>query len=160
MKLLHTMPPKHRPKKASSQVPAAPKQSINWPALRPLVPESELALDAALPGQIITIRNFWSTKLCKDYVTFLSSLPLTTTPGKPKKGDAVRVNDRFQIDDPTFAERLWSETALKNLILGVSENDGLGLDGSQLRELWGGDVVRRRSCVHSCISDRICIGRP
>jgi hypothetical protein len=69
----------------------------------------------------VTITNFWTATLCKNYVSFLSSLPLTTTPGKPKKGDAVRVNDRFQVDDPAFAERLWSGTALKNLVLGLTE---------------------------------------
>jgi hypothetical protein len=83
----------------------------------------------------------FTAKLCKDYVSFLSSLPLVTTPGKPKKGDAVRVNDRFQIDDPDFAERLWSQTALKNLILGINENGSLGLSDAERKELWGGDVV-------------------
>ena len=80
--------------------------------------------------------------LCKSYVSFLASLPLTATPGKPKRGDAVRVNDRFQIDDPLFAERLWSETALKDLVTGAIENAGLDMDNPQQRkELWGGEVV-------------------
>ena len=47
---------------------------------------------------------------------FLSSLPLTTTPGTPKRGEAVRVNDRFQIDDPQFARLLWEQTPLKQLV--------------------------------------------
>lgn len=108
----------------------------NWPAFTPLVPEADLVLQQVLPNQIITIPNFWPAALCKTYVSFLSSLPLTTTPGKPKKGDAVRVNDRFQIDDPAFAENLWSQTALKNLVTGA-----LGLDEKQRHSLWGGDVV-------------------
>lgn len=123
------------------QKPSTAAIAPNWPPFAPLIPESDLSLHETLPGQIVTIPNFFTATLCKTYVSFLSSLPLTTTPGKPKKGDAVRVNDRFQIDDPAFAERLWSGTALKNLVLGASENDGLGMSEPQRRDLWGGEVV-------------------
>lgn len=92
-------------------------------------------------GQIYTISNLWTASLCKSYVTFLSSLPLVTTPGKPKKGDAVRVNDRYQIDDPAFAQRLWSETGLQALITGSAEHGTLDLTETQRRELWGGEVI-------------------
>lgn len=119
------------PKKKSKTEPPPPTKSTpNWPAFSPLVPESDLTLQHVLPGQIVTIPDFWTATLCKNYVAFLSSLPLTTTPGKPKKGDAVRVNDRFQIDDSAFAELLWSSTALKSL---VTEADS--------GELWGGEVI-------------------
>lgn len=62
-----------------------------------------------------------------------------TTPGKPKKGDAVRVNDRFQVNDEEFARRLWEETGLKDLILGVAEGageEGEGMSESERDELW------------------------
>jgi hypothetical protein len=118
-----------------------PAATPNWPPLQPLVPQSDLSLQEVLQGQIVTIPNLFTSTLCKTYVSFLSSLPLTTTPGKPKKGDAVRVNDRFQIDDPVFAERLWSSTALKNLVLGVNENGGLAMDDEARQELWGGEVI-------------------
>lgn len=117
------------------------QQSPNWPPFAPLVPTSDLSLQERIPGQIITISNFWPAKLCRDYVSFLSSLTLVTTPGKPKKGEAVRVNDRFQVDDPLFAERLWSETALKNLITGQDDDNGLQLDDAQRETLWGGEVI-------------------
>ncbi|OCL04671.1 hypothetical protein AOQ84DRAFT_399985 [Glonium stellatum] len=113
----------------------------NWPAFHPLIPESGLTLHEVLRGQIVTISNFWTSTLCKSYVSFLSSLPLTTTPGNPKKGDAVRVNDRFQIDDPAFSSRLWNSTALQHLILGINEDDGLDLTPDARRKLWGGEVV-------------------
>jgi len=141
------MPSRKKGKPAPSPNPAAvnerPFQSTpNWPSFAPLIPESDLSLQLSLPGQIVAIPNFWTATLCKTYVSFLSSLPLTTTPGKPKKGDAVRVNDRFQIDDPAFAERLWSSTALRKLVLGAAGDDGLGLgDEARRRDLWGGDVV-------------------
>ena len=139
------MPPRKKPVtgKPFGEKPGLDQKlaTPNWPAFQPLVPESDLALREALAGQIVTISNFWTSTLCKTYVSFLSSLPLTTTPGKPKKGDAVRVNDRFQIDDPAFAERLWSGTSLKDLVLGTSENDGLGIDEAHRRELWGGHVL-------------------
>ena len=140
------MPPKQKKGKGDSSKPAASTPPVarpppNWPPFAPLVPESDLALREVVPRQIVTLPNLWTAALCKNYVSFLSSLPLTTTPGKPKKGDAVRVNDRFQIDDPAFAERLWSGTALKNHVLGIAEDDGLGLDHAQRKELWGGEVV-------------------
>lgn len=139
--------PKAKRASASSAVaPASGTRTINWPLLRTLVPAEHLELDHALPGQIVTIRNLWPAKLCKDYVSFLASLPLTTTPGRPKRGDAVRVNDRFQIDDPAFAERLWRETGLKTLVLGGSGDDGdTTLSDGELRELWGGEVVSNAS---------------
>ena len=135
-------------KKASPDTTTGPPESTqptqqppNWPAFSPLVPEADLAVEELLPNQIVTIPNLWTASLCKTYVSFLSSLPLTTTPGKPKKGHAVRVNDRFQIDDAAFAERLWSETALKRLITGTAEEGALRLSNDQRKELWGGEVV-------------------
>ena len=80
--------------------------------------------------QILVIRNLFTASLCRSYINFLSKLPLTTTPGKPKRGDAVRVNDRYQIDDAAFANRLWSETALEELILAHDD-----------QALWGGAVL-------------------
>ncbi|KAH9878286.1 hypothetical protein J1614_003503 [Plenodomus biglobosus] len=125
------MAPKKKAKQDAASKPVAPSPSTpalpNWPALDPLIPEVDLALDERLPGQIVTIPNLWTATLCRKYVSFLSSLPLTT-PGKPKRGDAVRVNDRFQVDDPAFAMRLWSETALSALVSARSD-------------LWGGQVT-------------------
>lgn len=144
------MPPKKKAKSDPSTKPttsnaltqSTSRQPPNWPALHPLIPASDLSLHELLPNQIITVPNLWTATLCKTYVSFLSSLPLTTTPGKPKKGDALRVNDRFQLDDPAFAERLWSGTALKGLVLGTAEEGTLALTDAQRRELWGGEVVR------------------
>jgi len=52
----------------------------------------------------------------------------------PKKGDAVRVNDRFQVDDPDFASSLWNSTGLKELVLreDVEQED---------EKFWGGEVL-------------------
>ncbi|KAL2223270.1 hypothetical protein M432DRAFT_44525 [Thermoascus aurantiacus ATCC 26904] len=123
------------PKKDAEQKPQPP----NWPPLRPLVPASDLTLESLLEDQIYIIRNFFTSTLCKNYVSFLSSLPLVTTPGKPKKGEAVRVNDRFQVDDAAFAETLWSSTALKELVEGSLRDS----DGSQatMRKMWGGEPL-------------------
>lgn len=63
---------------------------------------------------------------------------MTTTPGKPKKGEALRVNDRFQINDELFANRLWVETGLRELICGGDDEDGEeeGLSREEREELW------------------------
>ncbi|KAF2767645.1 hypothetical protein EJ03DRAFT_315419 [Teratosphaeria nubilosa] len=139
------MPPRQtqQSKKAAStttHTSEPPKQQPpNWPKIHPATPTSDLSLQVLLQDQILTIPQLWTTTMCKTYVKFLSTLPLTTTPGKPKKGDAVRVNDRFQVEDPAFAERLWRETGLEELV----RNPVLGdeLDETTKKALWGGDVL-------------------
>ena len=88
----------------------------DWPALSPLVPTLSLAIDPLVESQILLIHNLFTSSLCARYISFLSSLPLTTTPLTKSKDLAVRVNDRFQVEDAAFAEMLWSQTALKQLV--------------------------------------------
>ncbi|MCJ1308640.1 hypothetical protein MMC25_002293 [Agyrium rufum] len=107
--------------------PSAKEVKPDWPALQPLKPREDLSLDTVLDDQIVLIHDLFTSTLCRNYVSSLSKLPLTTTPGQPKKGEALRVNDRFQIDDPDFAERLWSSTGLKELL-------------SQSGKDWGGEL--------------------
>lgn len=129
------------PKGKKRDTPAGPtverRVLPNWPVFQPLLSPLDLTLEQVVPDQIVTIHNFFTSTLCKTFVSFLSSLPLTTTPGKPKRGDAVRVNDRFQVDDAAFAERLWSQTALKELVTGESA----GNTGEERKLLWGGEAV-------------------
>lgn len=132
------MPAKAK-KSAAVAAPAAPILKPNWPPFKPLLPTSDLSLEVVAPNQIVTISNFWTSTLCKTYVSFLATLPLSTTPGKPKRGDAVRVNDRFQVDDPDFARRLWAETALQEIITG--EAASLAGEGNNPSERWGGEVI-------------------
>ncbi|KZF19598.1 hypothetical protein L228DRAFT_285546 [Xylona heveae TC161] len=148
------MPPKGSKRKDTAPASSAKSATTtiakstarpNWPPLEPLVPNCDLSLSTLVENQIITIPNFFTASLCKTYVSFLSSLPFLTTPAKPKKGDAVRVNDRFQIEDPAFAEQLWNSTALKDLVCGsaISEYDYAeeGMSEAARRQLWGGEVV-------------------
>ncbi|KAL1962491.1 hypothetical protein VTN77DRAFT_9612 [Rasamsonia byssochlamydoides] len=143
------MPPKAKKKETK---PVPPKQTTatqtrpNWPPLRPLVPPSDLSIEPLLEDQIFLIRNFFTANLCKAYVSFLSSsVTLVTTPAKPKsKDEAVRINDRFQVQDPVFAEALWSGTALKELVLerrGVDEEEeeeDPDNEEEKNRKIWGG----------------------
>ncbi|KAH8802859.1 hypothetical protein F5884DRAFT_487377 [Xylogone sp. PMI_703] len=131
--------------KTPSTAAATPQQQPpppNWPliSLPPRTPFQPLNLETLVPSQILTIPNFWTAKLCKTYVSFLKTLPLATTPGKPKKGHAVRVNDRFQIEDAQFAERLWVETGLRECVVG-GDGEEEGMSVEERRELWGGEVV-------------------
>lgn len=132
----------------SSSLPASVPRAVtpNWPPLQPLIPSVDLNLKTRLKDQVLTIPQLWTSALCKSYVGFLSTLPLATTPGKPKKGNAVRVNDRFQIEDSRFAEQLWSSTALQDLVTNTSI-DGVALDEDGKRELWGGDVLGLNSNI-------------
>lgn len=108
-------------KAAEPATPAAPPPS--WPSFKPALPVTDLDIETLVEAKVVVFRSFWPKNLCRDYVSFLKTLPLVTTPGKPKRGDAVRVNDRFQIQDPGFADRLWLETGLKEAILEKSVAD-------------------------------------
>ena len=114
-------------------------QPPDWPPFKSLPPSTDLTLYTVLEQQIILIRNFWTKRLCRDYVSFLEKLPLTTTPGNPRKGEALRVNDRFEVMDEGFANRLWVETGLRELILG-DEHSGAEvqerLSDEQREGLW------------------------
>lgn len=148
------MPKQKKQPESKPHAHAQPPKPPNWPPLRPLLPPTDLTLTPLLQDQIYLIHNFLPASLCKTYASFLGSLPLTTTPGKPKKDEAVRVNDRFQVEDARFAEMLWSGTALKELVTTRLGRDGYdesedgeegGLDGAQVEELarrtWGGEVL-------------------
>ena len=114
----------------------------NWPRFHPLIPVSDLYMKALVENQILVIPNFWTATLCKTYVSFLSTLPLVTTPGKAKKGEALRMNDRYQVDDPDFAEKLWHSTALRDLVHNhSSSNEKDGMTEEEGRKLWGGTVI-------------------
>ena len=126
------MPQKPRAKVSSKgKVIDKPATPPKWPVLQPLVPEDDLALETLLKNQIVILRNLFTPTLCKQYVSFLSALPLITTPVQPKAGNAVRVNDRIQFDDPLFAEQLWNNTALRRLVSGSDD---------VTKNLWEGEV--------------------
>lgn len=145
------MAPKSKSKKAvtpSSQSDERATAKPNWPAFTALPPTIDLSVESLVPGQIALIRNLWTSSLCRTFVAFLSSLPLVTTPGKPKKGEAVRVNDRYQVDDAHFARRLWAETGLEKLLSqGADINDRVEhentaeSDVDSQNSVWGGEVV-------------------
>ncbi|KAI4234098.1 MAG: hypothetical protein L6R40_006863 [Gallowayella cf. fulva] len=136
------MPIKSRGKAKSSYSSMTERQDERplpqWPPLKPLIPAHDLVLHTILEDQILLIRNFFTSSLCKAYVSFLSSLPLVTTPGKPKRGDALRVNDRFQVDDPSFAEALWKTAGLRDLLTQASVDEETS--EQDFSKLWGGEV--------------------
>jgi hypothetical protein len=99
--------------KPSSQ--SSPPPPPNWPAFKPRLPVVDITpeLHPDSPTTIAVIRTFFPRGLCQDYVGFLRTLSFQTTPTRPKKGEALRFNDRFQVDDAVFAGRLWVETGLR-----------------------------------------------
>ena len=115
------MPKDKRPK--ANTAPALPSAASpvttplpSWPPFKPQLPVVDLDLESLVKDKVVLLRSFFPRSLCRDYVSFLADLPLTTTPGKPKRGDAVRVNDRYQVNDAAFAHRLWTETGLKEAL--------------------------------------------
>lgn len=138
-----TVPPKPSDKDAQAASKAIPP---DWPPFFHLSAAEDLSLNILLPNQILTIPGVWTSSLCKTYISFLSALPLVTTPGKPRKGEAVRVNDRYQVNDAVFAERLWSSTALEQLVKRPVMN-GKELNDDETRQLWGGEVLGLNSNI-------------
>lgn len=123
-------------KEAPARERYSPPLPPSWPPLTPRLPSEELVVETVLSSQILTISNFFTTKLCKTYLNFIrQSISLTTTPGIPKRGEAVRVNDRSSIYDLQFAQKLWEDSGLKDVV----EREGGGEDGG--RSLWGGEVL-------------------
>ncbi|KAF7559483.1 hypothetical protein G7046_g4666 [Stylonectria norvegica] len=118
--------------KTPAAMPQPPAPIPSWPAFKPPLPVVDLTpqLHPSSP-MIALIPSFFPRSLCRDYVAFLKTLPLQTTPGRPKRGEAVRVNDRFQIDDPALAIRLWEHTGLKEALL----------EGGNFQDRWGGEPV-------------------
>ncbi|CEF77127.1 hypothetical protein FGSG_08717 [Fusarium graminearum PH-1] len=114
------------------EVSALPPQAPpSWPVFKPPLPVVELAPEPhPLTSKVVLIPSFFPRSLCRDYVAFLKTLPLQTTPGRPKRGEAVRVNDRFQVDSQDFATRLWEQTGLKEALLQ-----------GDVEEKWGGEPV-------------------
>lgn len=136
------MAPKSKVKQNALNNAVAQEEVVlpHWPPLSPLSDPIDLSLDVLVADQIVTVSGLWTSSLCKKYVSFLAGLPLVTTPGTPKRGEAVRVNDRYQIQDPAFARRLWEETALKELVIN-GDIDGKAFSAAERSKLWGGDVV-------------------
>lgn len=56
------------------------------------------------------------------------------------------MNDRFQVEDPSFADRLWSETGLKQLVAEPCI-DGKELSDVERRALWNGEVLGLNSNI-------------
>ncbi|GAP90205.2 putative L-ascorbic acid binding protein [Rosellinia necatrix] len=124
---------KRLPHERKDHQPDPDVAATRWPPFKPALPVTRLAFDAPIPtlgDQIVLLRNFWPKSLCREYVAFLAGLPLTTTPGRPRRGEAARVNDRFQTSDARFAQRLWLQTGLKDAVLDDA-----------VEHLWGGEVV-------------------
>ena len=113
-----------------------------WPSLTLLRPTGHPEVNVVYSNQIIIIPQLWTAELSAVYVSFLSTLPFMTTPAKPKNGEAVRVNDRFRVQDAAFAESLWRSTFLKDIILGNIICPGLDITDIDRKNLWKGEVVR------------------
>jgi len=138
------MPPNRRKESKAANLNVTPSSStldgkttsISWPAIHaPYKPVPEIT--TILPSQILTL-NLFSSSVTQQFLDFCQShiVPvLTTTPIKPKKGDAVRFNDRFQVLDPSFADTLWKNSGLKEAVDGYEE------EGKKSQEIWGGEPV-------------------
>jgi hypothetical protein len=113
--------------KAKLAKPAAEETSVSWPALPTF--SANATIEDLLPGEIVQIHNLFSAKDCKTWVDALGRLPMEP-PRAPQRGEATRTNYRFSVQDPDFAKRLWTETALSTLLPPVLGAKACGLNSN------------------------------
>lgn len=106
--------------KRTAAVTAQPA-AIAWPPLaRPLHAPLPALDDSILPG-VLTIDPLFSKKTTQAFLALLtgphSPIKLEPSPAA-KRGEAVRTNERFSVQDPAFAKALWEGTALRELLGG------------------------------------------
>ncbi|KAF5324832.1 hypothetical protein D9611_004252 [Ephemerocybe angulata] len=89
-------------KGAAKSMPKPPPIQVVFP---PLSEKVELECTTVMEDQIFIVEDFFSPQECKEFVKFIDSLPLELTPPK-KKGEADRVNHRFSVASPSFAQSL------------------------------------------------------
>lgn len=139
--------PSSKRAKPSTKAPPAPttkdESTISWPAIAksPYRPIPEI--NTVLASQILTLDLFTSS-FAQQFLNFCQShiAPLlSTTPIRPKKGDAIRFNDRFQVTDPSFAESLWRNSGLKEALELYEE------EGKSSQDIWGGEPVGLNSNI-------------
>lgn len=117
---------------------AAATTTVSWPALpTPSQRSHPLELEELVSSQIVLLHGFFPSKVCTTWVNYLSepkNLSLEATP-PAKRGEAQRTNHRFSVRDEAFAEALWKNTGLAEVI----QNDTSGM--FQSSECVGGTPI-------------------
>lgn len=103
----------------SAPQPAGKSDSstIRWPDL-PFAGR-ELTLDVLIPDQVLLLPNLFTPKDCARWIAFLdANLQLDPSPTVPKRGEAVRSNERFSVQDADLAGKLFD--LLRPYIAGLA----------------------------------------
>lgn len=107
-------------KAAADTTRVSAPQAIAWPALpTPAQRSQPLEIDELLASQILLLHGFFPAKTCTAWTTFLKDPKyLLLEPSPPaKKGEAARTNHRFSVVDQAFADALWADIGLQELVL-------------------------------------------
>ncbi|KAM0793555.1 hypothetical protein ACM66B_000992 [Microbotryomycetes sp. NB124-2] len=100
--------PKARTRPSPAQ--PAPATALGWPEL---MPPDQLLVEH-LNDDLITVDGLIQPKQLKQWRTFVNSLNMAA-PEPAKPGHAERKNFRFQVNDSSFAQTLWTRTGLDAL---------------------------------------------
>ncbi|KAK1232291.1 hypothetical protein PQX77_004665 [Marasmius sp. AFHP31] len=77
------------------------------PIFPPIGSKVAIPSHVILADQIILLDNFLNALECQAFIKMIEMLPLELTPPK-KRGEAERVNYRFSVQSPAFAQKLFS----------------------------------------------------
>lgn len=81
--------------------------TLRWPDLP--FPGRELVLKELIADQVLLLPEFFTPKDCARWTAYLESsgsVAMEPSPAVPKRGEAVRSNERFSVQDEAFAARL------------------------------------------------------
>ncbi|KAJ8078679.1 hypothetical protein PM082_012962 [Marasmius tenuissimus] len=92
---------------ASNDTARKPQATQSTPTFPHIGPKVAIPSHVILTDQIILLDNFLNALECQAFIKMIEMLPLELTPPK-KRGEAERVNYRFSVQSPTFAEKLFS----------------------------------------------------
>lgn len=85
-----------------------------------------------LEGQIVLVHSLFTNKMCLEWQRFMDTLPFEAA--RPaRKGEAARSNARWATEDAEFAEKLWTETGLKQALADLPDFTGASGLSANLR---------------------------
>lgn len=121
-----------RLKKSIEKHGSAPARGIDFPRLihrSKADYQDQHRTDCLIDDQIYIVHNMLTRTNCRNFMSFLLNTiaPIMTKPVPPRRGEAMRTNERFSSYDPNFAQSLFVDTNIDMMVREL----GLEKEGSR-----------------------------